>query len=126
MYAEEEVKRGTPIRDFLLKLILVIIFVLLLLWLLPARINSTLQSNNGGNGNGNGSSTTSGGNVDLTAITNRIFNANIQEMKEAGILYYTTERLPKNVGDESKLTLKEMVKQFTKVIISLYTPNNNV
>lgn len=109
MYAEEEVKRGTPIRDFLLKLILVIIFVLLLLWLLPARINSTLQSNNGGNGNGNGSSTTSGGNVDLTAITNRIFNANIQEMKEAGILYYTTERLPKNVGDESKLTLKEMV-----------------
>ena len=24
------------------------------------------------------------------------------------------------------LTLKEMVKQFTKVIISLYTPNNNV
>ncbi len=107
MYADEEVKRGTPVRDFLLKLILVIIFVLLLLWLLPTRINSTLNKN-GGNGAG-GNNGNGGNNVDLTAITNRIFNANIQEMKQAGILYYTTERLPQTVGSESKLTLRQML-----------------
>ncbi len=112
MYADEEVKRGTPVRDFLLKLILVIIFVLLLLWLLPARINSTLNNTNSGNSNGgseNTTNTSATGNVDLTALTNRIFNANIQEMKEAAILYYTTERLPQTVGSDSKMTLKEMI-----------------
>ena len=108
MYADEEVKRGTPIRDFLLKLILIIIFVLLLLWLLPARINSTLN-NNSGNGNNGGNGSSSEKTVDLSAITNRIFNANIQEMKQAGILYYTTERLPQTVGSESKLTLRQML-----------------
>ena len=88
MYSDEEEKRGFPIRDFLLKLILIIIFVLLLMWLLPTK-------------NGN--------DVDLSPLTDRIFNANIQEMKEAAIPYFTTERLPKNVGDEKKLTLQEML-----------------
>ena len=88
MYSDEEEKRGFPIRDFLLKLILIIIFVLLLMWLLPTK---------------------SGNEVDLSPLTDRIFNANIQEMKEAAIPYFTTERLPKNVGDEKKLTLQEML-----------------
>lgn len=88
MYSDEEEKRGFPIRDFLLKLILIIIFVLLLMWLLPTK---------------------SGSDVDLSPLTDRIFNANVQEMKEAAIPYFTTERLPKNVGDEVKLTLQEML-----------------
>ena len=91
MYSDDEEKRGFPIRDFLLRLVLIIIFVLLLMWLLP-----TKTINNGSN-------------VDLSPLTNRIFNANIQEMKEAAIPYFTTERLPKNVGDEVKLTLQEML-----------------
>lgn len=89
MYSDEEEKKGFPIRDFLLKLILIIIFVLLLMWLLPTKNNQT--------------------EVDLSPLTNRIFNANIQEMKEAAIPYFTTERLPKNVGDEAKLTLQQML-----------------
>ena len=82
MYTDEEEKRGFPIRNFLLRLILIIIFVLLLMWLLPTRNNN---SNNGSD-------------IDLSPLTNRIFNANIQEMKEAAIPYFTTERLPKKVG----------------------------
>jgi len=88
MYTDDEEKRGFPIRDFLLKLVLVIIFVLLLMWLLP---------------------TGSKKDVDLSPLTDRIFNANIQEMKEAAIPYFTTERLPKNVGDDVKLTLQQML-----------------
>ncbi|MBQ7104936.1 MAG: hypothetical protein IJN90_03690 [Bacilli bacterium] len=88
MYSDEEEKRGFPIRDFLLKLVLIIIFVLLLMWLLP---------------------TNKGSEVDLSPLTDRIFNANIQEMKEAAIPYFTTERLPKKVGDEAKLTLQQML-----------------
>ena len=88
MYSDDEEKRGFPIRDFLLKLILIIIFVLLLMWLLP---------------------TNNGKEVDLSPLTDRIFNANIQMMKEAAIPYFTTERLPKEVGDVEKLTLQEML-----------------
>ena len=88
MYSDDEEKKGFPIRDFIVKLILIIIFVLLLMWLLPTR---------------------GGKNVDLSPLTDRIFNANIQEMKEAAIPYFTTERLPKKVGDEAKLTLQQML-----------------
>lgn len=82
MYAEEE-KRSFPLRDFLLKLLLIIIFVLLLVWLLPI--------------------------PDLTGLNNRIFNANVNEMKEAAISYFTTERLPQKEGDSVTLTLQEML-----------------
>ena len=82
MYDEEE-KRSFPLRDFLLKLILIIIFVLLLVWLLPI--------------------------PDLTGLNNRIFNANVGEMKDAAISYFTTERLPQKEGDSVTLTLQEML-----------------
>ena len=86
MYTEEEYdtrnrRRGSfPLRDFLLKLILIIIFVLLLVWLVPWPNNKSL--------------------------TDRIFNANVQEMKNAALLYFTEERLPENVGDKKTITLQ--------------------
>lgn len=83
MYSEEEEKKGLPIRDFLIKLILVILFVLLLVWLLPM--------------------------PNLDVFNDRIFNANIQEMKNAATSYFTTERLPQKVGDKVTLTLQEML-----------------
>ena len=46
MYEEEE-KRGFPLRDLIVKLIVAVVFVLLLVWLLPK--------------------------VDLTGLNNRIF-----------------------------------------------------
>lgn len=88
MYTDETEKRGGfPLRDFLLKLILIIIFVLLLIWLVPWPKGDSNQS-----------------------LKDQIFNANLQEMKEAGILYFTQERLPVNVGDRKTLTLQEMLE----------------
>ena len=87
MYSDDEEKRGFPIRDFLLKLVLVIIFVLLLMWLLPTNKD-----------------------VDLSPLTDRIFNANLQEMKEAGIYYFTTERLPEE-GKSEKITLEFLLNE---------------
>lgn len=83
MYTEYEEKKGFPIRDFLIKLVLIIVFVLLLMWLLPI--------------------------PNMKGINNTIFNANVQTMKDAAINYFTDERLPKNVGDKVTLTLKEML-----------------
>ena len=100
MYADEDIKRGTPIRDFLLKLMLVIVFVLLLLWLLPTRMNNSFNKSSSSN-NSDG--------TDTSVAANRVFVANIQEMKQAGIQYYTVDRLPKRVGSESKLTLRQMI-----------------
>lgn len=81
MYEEE--KRSFPIRDFLLKLILIVIFVLLLVWLLPK--------------------------TDLSNLTDRIFRENVTEMKEAAISYFTIERLPQKEGESVTLTLQQML-----------------
>lgn len=90
MYTEENEKRGFPFRDFLLKLILIIVFVLLLVWLVPWP-----------KGNSNG--------YDFGSLKAQIFNSNLQTMKEAAITYFTTDRLPVNVGDRKTLTLQEML-----------------
>ena len=85
MYTEEK-RRGSLIKDFILKLILIIIFVLLLIWLVPWP------------------------NMDsLNPLKDQIFNSNLQRMKEAGITYFTTERLPEEVGDKTTLTLQKML-----------------
>lgn len=94
---EEREKRGFPFRDFLLKLILIIIFVLLLIWLVPWPNNKVL--------------------------TDRIFNANIQEMKNASLLYFTEERLPVNVGDKKTITLQEMLD--LKLLLPFTDKNGN-
>ena len=70
MYNDDEDRRSLPIKTFLVSLILIIIFVLLLVWLLPM--------------------------PNLTGLNNRIFNSNIQEMKNAAIPYFTTDKLPQN------------------------------
>ena len=66
MYTDEEERKGLPIKTFIISLILIIILVLLLVWLLPM--------------------------PNMKGINDRIFNANIQEMKKAAIPYFTTEK----------------------------------
>lgn len=95
MYTDEEERSGLPIKTFLISLILIIIFVLLLVWLLPMP------------------------NVD--GLNDRIFNSNIQEMKNAAIPYFTTDKLPQNVGESTTLTLQEMID---KKLILPFTDKN--
>lgn len=44
----------------------------------------------------------------LNPLYQDVFRNNINSMKDAAETYFTNERLPKNVGDKVKLTLKEM------------------
>ena len=48
---------------------------------------------------------------DLKPLNNQIFADNIDRMKDVAKSYYTVERLPKNINDSKRMTLKEMVDQ---------------
>ena len=85
MYNES--KRGGLLKEFIMKLVLIIIFVLLLLWVIPWKSMTNA----------------------LDPLKDQIFNANLQTMKEAGISYFTSERLPENVGDVTTLSLQKML-----------------
>ncbi len=78
-----EERRGLTIKDLLIRLILIIIFIFLLIWLFPM--------------------------PDLKPLNNQIFADNINRMKDVAKSYYTTERLPQNIGDSKRMTLKEMI-----------------
>ncbi len=102
MYEERE---KFSIKDVVLQVILVVLFVFLLLWLFPTKsyVDNKIDST-------------------LSPFYNQIFTTNINNMKDAAISYYTTSRLPKNIGDKSKLTLGEMLEQ--KLLISFLDSNN--
>ena len=80
---DDDGRKGYLIRNFLIKLILIIIFVALLVWFLPK--------------------------PNLKGLNNRIFNENVAEMKDAAISYFTTDRLPQKEGESVTLTLQEML-----------------
>ena len=122
MYTNDYERRGFPIRDFLLKLILVIIFVFLLAWLLPKFMGPSVYNYNNKDGKScpTGTCDTTG----ISALTSQIFADNIERMKNAAISYYTDERLPKNVGDSDKMTLSDMIGK--KIILALIDKNNKV
>ena len=46
---------------------------------------------------------------DLKPLNNQIFADNIDRMKNVAKSYYTVERLPKNINESKKMTLKEMI-----------------
>ena len=79
-----EERRGTGfIRDLIIKIFLILLFVFLITLLFPM--------------------------PNLTPFYNRIFNDNVQTMKDAAEDYFTKDRMPQNVGDSSKLTLQQML-----------------
>ena len=54
---------------------------------------------------------------------NRIYNENINQIKEAAKDYYTIDKLPTNIGDTTKLTLKQMIDK--KIVLNITDYNNN-
>lgn len=113
MNTEDYENRGFPIRNFLIKLILIIIFVFLLVWLLPKFIVPAINKNI----NWDSKYT-----EQLDALTSQIFADNLEKMKQAAISYYTDERLPQNVGDSKTMTLSDMIG--LKIITPLVDKNN--
>lgn len=78
-----ERKNSTFIRDILVKIVLIVLFIFLLMFLFPM--------------------------PNLTTFYDSVFNNNVQNMKDAAEKWFTKERMPKEVGDEEKLTLQDML-----------------
>lgn len=78
-----ERKNSSIIRDILVKIVLIVLFVFLLTFIFPM--------------------------PNLNTFYDAVFNNNVQSMKDAAEDYFTTERMPKEVGDEEKLTLQDML-----------------
>lgn len=109
MYNER--RDSFSIKDLLIQLLFIVLFVFILIWLFPTK--GSLEGKLDGLDK-----------VDtkFDVLTNRIFNENLQTMKEAAISYYTVPRLPKNVNDVKSMTLREMLKE--KLLIEFRDANN--
>lgn len=116
MSTNDNERKGFPIGNFIVKLVLIIIFVFLLCLLLPKFMVPKITKSM--NGKGCATCECTG----VKALTSKIFESNLEKMKEAATSYYTTERLPKNVGDSKKLTLSDMIG--LKIITPLIDKNN--
>ncbi len=93
MYTEENQRGRFPLRDILLKAIIVIIFIILIIFIIT-RLTTPNNSNNSNSVNSN---------------YDQVFSENLKAMEDAAYSYYTEERLPKEVGDINELTLREMI-----------------
>ena len=91
MYEERERFSWTSL---FIKIIIIVIFVLFTIWLLQLSMKSANKDMSNG----------------INALTDKIFSENIEKMKDVGQSYFTTERLPKKVGEVKRLTLEEMYK----------------
>lgn len=92
MYTEE--KNGFPIKDLLLKILFLAVFVLILMWLFSFSKN----------------------NVNVKPLTDKIFAENISDMKAAAKAYYTNDKLPKEIGEKTGMTLQNMLDR--KMLVS--------
>ena len=93
--------------NLFIKIIIVVIFILFTIWLLKLTMKSaTLGMSNS-----------------LDVLTDGIFSQNVEKMKEVGKSYFTTERLPKKVGETKKLSLARMYDE--GLILELKDKNGN-
>ena len=99
MYSSEN--SGFDIKDIIVKILFLIFFAVILYWLYPKFPEI--------------------GNID--SLTDRVYHENITAMKEAAEDYYTTDRLPKNNGDMSEMTLQRMLD--LKLIVPFVDKDGN-
>ncbi len=91
-----------PLSSYIIRFLLAFLFaallIFILLWLFPTKSA-------------------------LNPLYDRIFQDNLNTMKEVSTAYYTTERLPKNEGDTKKMTLGEMLEM--KLLTDVKDKNGN-
>ena len=97
------------LKNVIIQFLFLALLVFILIWLFP--LKSDLNNLNNGDNNNDG----------INVLVDRIFNENIIAMKDAAKSYYTTPRLPQNVGDKVKMILGEMLD---KKIILPFTDKN--
>ena len=105
MYEED---RRFSWTNLFIKLIIVIIFILFTVWLLSLSTKSI----------------TKGMSNSLDVLTDNIFSQNVEKMKEVGKSYFTTERLPKQIGEIKTLSLAKMYDE--NLILEIKDKNGNV
>lgn len=104
MYTEENARGRFPLRDILLKAIIVIIFLILIIFIVTKVTNK------------DNSVSKNSSNYD------KVFSANLDKMEDAAFKYYDKDKLPKEVGDKNELTLREMINQN---LLEAFTDGNN-
>ena len=104
MYTEENVRGRFPLRDVLLKAIIVIIFLILIIFIITKLTTPDNETNK------------SSSNYD------KVFSENLEKMEDAAFKYYTEDRLPTEVGGKTELTLREMINQN---LLEAFTDGNN-
>lgn len=82
MYSGEN--SGFDLKDLIVKVLFLVFFILILMWLYPKMPN-------------------------IQIFYDKVYSENITGMKETAFDYYTNERLPKNVGDVSEMSLQKML-----------------
>ena len=100
-----EDERRINVVKVLLKLIIIVLVILLSAWIVT-KICSNNTSVNG------------------DKLVDQVFQDNLNRMKEVGISYFTLERMPKNIGDKEKITLKDMYDK--KLILEVKDEENNL
>jgi len=84
MYSNNS-KKGFSILDLIVKIIFAGLFIFILIWLFQKKVPN------------------------MKPFYSNVFRENIKYMQEAGENYFTDDRMPKEIGESKKLTLKEMV-----------------
>lgn len=94
--------------NLFIKIIIVIIFILFTVWLISLSTKGI----------------TMGMSNSLDVLTDNIFSQNVEKMKEVGKSYFTTERLPKKIGEVKTLSLAKMYDE--NLILEIKDKNGNV
>jgi len=109
MYEE---KNSFSLRTLILQLLTVLLFVFIMIWLFPTK--NYMENNY----------VTEDELIQrLESIYGRLFADNVDTMRTAGKSYFTTERVPKKVGDSVTLTLGEMIEK--KLVLAFVDSNGN-
>ncbi len=95
MYTEENARGRFPLRDILLKAIVVIIFLILIIFIITKLTSSNKESNTN----------------KVNSNYDKVFSENLEKMENAAFDYYTKDNLPKAVGEKTELTLRDMVNR---------------
>ncbi len=97
MYSNE--KKGFSLLDLIVKIIFAALFIFILVWLFQKKVPN------------------------MAPFYSNVFRENIAYMQEAGESYFTDDKMPKEIGQEEKISLDSMIQR--KLIIPFVDEDGN-
>ena len=98
------------VKNVIIQFLFIALFIFILIWLFP--LKSDLKNAQCNDNTCNNS-----------VLYDSIFNTNVLMMKDGAKDYFTTERLPKKIGDKTKLTLGKMLE--LKIVLPFVDKNGD-